>query len=632
MTDAVVGFQAPEIDECQLVMLLSDGEEVTPVDPMPGEILSFRYDLRKNFQEGPPLTRWYRNGLEIPHFRDRLNYKLTQEDVGYQVKLQLIPTSPDGKHGRAAYSSSGISIPPVPKVHSIGMEGLFRTGEVLTAKLKGRRLDLLDPPVFEWAASTGSQITRLAIGPSITIQPHDVGLRFILKLTPSYQGSHLDTLETRSIKIEPTPALKADPFVGLPCEVVNLPKGASVRWLSRKDPDSHQWEYLCAGGQYTPVKADLGSILQVECTWVDGTGSDASEIIETKAVGYPPPIVHSQPRIYGEGVEGGTLKCQGCEESCPAEGQLVVKWQWAEDTEVSPEWETIFEGPTMQLVASDVGGKIRVSVAASLRGRVGPSVSTEYPSIIQPSETADIVVQKCAFSMFPVLTSVTPVSWEISDDGCHTWQPSDVRFFATTADTAYRTVRGMDAEGREVGRMLIGIPAQVSSLVESYLLDGVAGFGVKIDGKFSQLILSSGGFKLHTGDARSSTLSQKVKWAKGITISCLDDPFACAITTPGAPPSILSCLKQSERDLAVVAFRMFLSLSAPTQWYVSQLPPGLPSAWRKGHTHGKKLRKSDRELLVNFLGSKQPQRHGPTLDTTKNTFLAFMSKGKKAHE
>eukprot|EP01064_Diplonema_japonicum_P008394 TRINITY_DN15852_c1_g1_i1.p1 TRINITY_DN15852_c1_g1~~TRINITY_DN15852_c1_g1_i1.p1 ORF type:complete len:812 (+),score=100.70 TRINITY_DN15852_c1_g1_i1:19-2454(+) len=616
-TQTIVACRTPVVLVCEMVLLLSDGDEAAPEAPMPAEILTFRYQLTETSQESAPRTKWFRNGVEIPVNRNRLNYKVTEADLGHIVKLQLTPVAPDGSMGTPYLASSGVVVEQQPVVVSVGMEGQLRPNETVTAKLRGRLLDLLDPPSFEWAISTGSEITRLAIGPSVTILESDVNHVLILKLTPLYKRRALRPVESRSHQIEPVPYAEGEPYIGIPYTLLGLPKNTHARWLARKKSENHQWRYLTSGLSYTPLDKDLGHILQIECTWVSGDGTNNMEVLETTDVTAPPPKVFGQPRILGEGVAGGNLKCEClvCEG-----GELQIIWE----RDRKDKWEKIAEGPDVMLLKSDVGHHIRVQVSAVVKKRVGPPVAIDYPSTISESGMGELQLQKTNFPL-PTLTSAQLASWEISDDGCHTWQALHDTVFTPTADNLYQTVRGINDDGRETGRCLITIPSQMVSKLDSYVLTGLAGFGVKFDGKFSQLLLSPAGFKIHDNTPNSDAV-HKVRWLRGLSITCLDDIACVVIRVPGSPPYLLSVLKPFERDLLVVVFRVFCYLAVPPGSARDCLPSGLSSAWRKGHTHGKHAREADKAALAAFISARKQQRFPASPDVMSNTFHAYLTK------
>ncbi|KAJ9443839.1 187-kDa microtubule-associated protein AIR9 [Diplonema papillatum] len=648
MTSTPVAYSVPVVAEVQIIRAEDDGTDGDPTSPMPTEVLSFRYRLVKDVVEGRPLCKWFRGGLELVSRTNALDYEITEEDVGCEIKLQLTPVAPDGAPGTPVIVSGGKAAAMKPRLTELAAIGDLRPGNTLQPAVKGRLLHLLDDLSYQWATSTGKSVARLAVGPSFELQKEDVGKVVVLRATATCEGKPLPVLETRTRKVESKPSLAdtSGPYVGVPVKLTGLHSNARVRWLSKQPGDDSRWSLLSSDQQYTPGPAELDKLLQIEVAWQTEGGDVAQEIIQTSPVGVKPPSLPTAPVIEGQPMSvGGQLKCvvtgadpkelsvvweKLCTKRCESLALVLPKNDTAQAGCEAGEWKTIGTGLILPVIAEDVGSRIRVSAAVKREGREGARLTTHAVGTV-PDRVQGCLEPQAVPYQYPILRCKKKnVMWQISSDGGISWDAvslfvidAEKNAFAPTADHVLHTVRVVDNSiGREeLGRYTYSLPPVFVKDLECLLTAGITGFSITLNGSNGQLIISHAGYKLYLGDNKQPF--HRYKWCPDVTIYCGNEPKLFVMTLPDGSSLRLHSLKAEQRDRLVTAFRLFHAMSEFS--YPDYMPKSLWKAWRKGKTHGKSSLPAHRQALANFLATKQRHRFVLSSNPAINVLAAFLS-------
>lgn len=332
-----------------------------------------RLQANPSFSDGDGLNggfvyHWYRDGVAIEGANQDF-YILTQADVGSRISVTVFYTDAQG-------TDEFISSDPTDVVENINdaptgnllIEGVVREGRTLTIENTLNDLDG-NPASFNYQWLRDGVAIAGATGDTYTLTQDDVGSKITVVATYVDGGNTTETIE--SAPVGPVIPIDQAPTGGLAI-AGSATQGQTLSVQNTiNDPDgnptsfTYQWyrDGVAISGatseNYTLTQADVGSIITVATTYVDGY--DNEKIVFSTATG-PVANVNDAPTgsvlISGELEVGGLLTATADIEDMdglPA----TLNYQWYRNG-VAIDGAT---AATYQITAEDLGTRLYVQVS-----------------------------------------------------------------------------------------------------------------------------------------------------------------------------------------------------------------------------------------------------------------------------
>ena len=681
-------------------------------------------------EEGPPTVIWYAGSVEVQRNTLDYRARPSDEGKALSLEVCLSTPDGRASPQRCTLGGGGaVVLPPRPVLTKISIQGEPAVGARLEAVVEGRLLHLCQPPLsFVWATPSKTFLNRTSIEVSphdeglqyvLSLTPPHT-LRSL-----GYEGT-CTTIKTDTIRGKLT--MVGDPYVGCTLHAVGGDSDACrVMWYRVTEKGSKKL-LVSTDSAYTPSVGDIGCTLEVVCRRAVHRSSTGSldeeflgegavtpfpeEVAASGVVAYPPVPISVDPIICGDSHHGCVLVC--VVEPLPTESPIEIVWRRrvVKSSQQAPtgfgrqasshrhrgrgaggsqhgsdceEGDTIYTGDKLLLLDQDVGGEIYVEVhttggehrppgpvrAASANtlvtrkpvGAINPLFDREKSGILP---TLSSKQGPCGASADALLSLHNP-TWQVSDDGCLTWEPSaspvtteDPQKFVPNADVLLNTMRlvepvphspgfqrkgaavvvaagqpaseephnapkgclvckAPDDEMREIGRYTFRLSQEDIEWAHAQVREGVCGFYVHHSNEgAAHLVITSCGCKLYVTDTRERVPFFKVRWSADYTICCVGE-VGCVLTISQGAKQNLTFPNAALRDRAVVAFRVFLGIGHCNSGII---PDRLSRYWRRGATHGKNAEPKAQRALEGFLSQSKVPRPSPSFSYVGNALSA----------